>query len=131
MSEESITTSDNTFFSTLFETYSLPIVKFNGICLIRSNVYDFRKVINLYISYTLDTWPRDLNTDFTLNNCLFRSTELTKNADSDKYKYADFGIRYDSPSEFSLIDGSMGKSIIIFGADMSSSVHIDNKNKDI
>ena len=25
----------------------------------------------------------------------------------------------------------MGKNIIIFGADMSSSVHIDNKNKDI
>ena len=26
---------------------------------------------------------------------------------------------------------SMGKNVIIFGADMSSSVHIDNKNKDI
>ena len=25
----------------------------------------------------------------------------------------------------------MGKNIIIFGADMNSSVHIDNKNKDI
>ena len=25
----------------------------------------------------------------------------------------------------------MGKKVIIFGADMSSSVHIDNKNKDI
>ena len=25
----------------------------------------------------------------------------------------------------------MGKNFIIFGADMSSSVHIDNKNKDI
>ena len=25
----------------------------------------------------------------------------------------------------------MGKSVIIFGADMSSSVHIDNKKKDI
>ena len=25
----------------------------------------------------------------------------------------------------------MGKNVIIFGADMSSSVHIDNRNKDI
>ena len=25
----------------------------------------------------------------------------------------------------------MGKNVIIFGADMSSSVHTDNKNKDI
>ena len=34
-------------------------------------------------------------------------------------------------SEFSLPDASMGKNVIIFGVDMSSSVHIDNKKKDI
>ena len=34
-------------------------------------------------------------------------------------------------SEFSLSDGSVGKNVIVFGADMSSSVHIDNKKKDI
>ena len=28
-------------------------------------------------------------------------------------------------------DGSVGKNIITFGVDMSSSVHIDNKGKDI
>ena len=33
--------------------------------------------------------------------------------------------------EFSLTDGSMGRNIIIFGADKSSSVHFDHKNKDI
>ena len=33
-------------------------------------------------------------------------------------------------SEFSLTDGSIGKNVIIFRADMSSSVHIDNKGKD-
>ena len=40
-------------------------------------------------------------------------------------------IRFDSRSEFSLADGSMGKNVIIFRADMSSSLYIDNKNKDI
>ena len=34
-------------------------------------------------------------------------------------------------SEFSLPDGSVGKNVIVFGADMSSSVHIDKKKKDI
>ena len=34
-------------------------------------------------------------------------------------------------SEFSLTDGSMGKIVIIFGADVSLSVLIDNKNKGI
>ena len=28
-----------------------------------------------------------------------------------------------------LIDGSVGKNVIIFGADMSPSVHIENKGK--
>ena len=37
---------------------------------------------------------------------------------------------FDSRSEFLLSDGSMGKNVIIFGADMNSSVHIDNKGKD-
>ena len=42
-----------------------------------------------------------------------------------------FDIRFDSHSEFSVTDGSMEKYVIIFKSDMSSSVHIDNKNKDI
>ena len=34
-------------------------------------------------------------------------------------------------SEVSLPDGSTGKNFIIFRADMSSSMHIDNRKKDI
>ena len=34
-------------------------------------------------------------------------------------------------SEFSLPDGSVGKNAIISDVDMCSSVHIDNKGKDI
>ena len=33
--------------------------------------------------------------------------------------------------KFSLRNGSFGRNVIIFGADMSSSVHVDNKIKDI
>ena len=55
--------------------------------------------------------------------------KLNKNADPDKYKYSGYGIRFDSRSEFSLSKGSMRRNAIIFGADMSSSVHVDNKNK--
>ena len=51
----------------------------------------------------------------------------TKNAD--KYKYSGCGIGFDSRLEFSLSDGSMGKNVIVFGANISSSMHIDNKEK--
>ena len=60
---------------------------------------------------------------------LFGAVKLNKNADPDKYKYSGYGIRFDSRSEFSLSEGSMRRNAIIFGADMSSSVHVGNKNK--
>ena len=65
-----------------------------------------------------------------MNNSLFGSVKLTKN-DDPKYKYSDFSIGFDSCSEFLFTDGSIGTNVIILGADTSSSVHIDNKNKDI
>ena len=48
-----------------------------------------------------------------------------------KHVYSVYGTGFDSRSEFSLRDGSVGKSVVIFGVGMSSSVHIDNKKKDI
>ena len=47
--------------------------------------------------------------NFTLNDCLFGSVKLTKSADPDKYKYRGYGVGFDSRSEFSFADGSMGK----------------------
>ena len=35
---------------------------------------------------------RNLNTNFALGNCFFRSVKLTKNADLDKDKYSGYGI---------------------------------------
>ena len=99
--------------------------------MIKNNISIPKKVISLYISYTLGPQLRNFNTDFTLSNCLFGSVKLTKNVDLDKYKFTGYGIGFDSCGEYSLPDGSLGKNVIIFGVDMSSSVHIDNKGKDI
>ena len=88
-------------------------------------------MINLYISCTLGSQLRILNIDFTLSNCLFGSVKLTKNADLDKYKYTGYSVGFDSRSEFLFTYGSYGKNVIIFGADMGSSVHVDNKGKNI
>ena len=56
---------------------------------------------------------------------------MTKNTDPDKHKYSGYGIGFDSSSELSFKNGRMRGNVIILGADMSSSVHVDNKNKDI
>ena len=81
---ENITKSDNTFASTFVETCSVKIAKFNENSLIRNNINNFRKLINVYIFYTLDTWSRNLNTDFALDNSLFGPVEIIKNVDPDK-----------------------------------------------
>ena len=57
------------------------------------------EVIDLYISYTLVPQLKNLNTDFTLSNCLFGSVKRTKNTGLDKYKYTGYGIGFDSRSE--------------------------------
>ena len=69
--------------------------------------------------------------DPTLKNFLFGAVALTKNADIDKYKYSGYGIGFDRRSSFSYPSGGFGQNVTVFGADMNSSIHIDNKGKDI
>ena len=56
---------------------------------------------------------------------------MTKNTDTDKYKYRDHGIGFDSIATFTNPDGSAGKNAIIFGVDMTNSKHANNKTKDV
>ena len=80
--------------------------------------------------YQLDTWSKNLNTDFTLGDCLFGGVKLTKNVDLDKYGYSGDITGFDSRSDFS-INGEFGKNVVLFGEDNGSSVHVDIKEKDI
>ena len=57
--------------------------------------------------------------------------KLTKNADPNKYGYSGYEIGFDALSQFLLPDGSWGKNVIIFGVHNSSSVHVENKKKNI
>ena len=127
---ENVTKSDSILAPTFVNHHVLPDINFIECCLI-NNIYIPKKVINLYISHTITPWLRNLNRGITWKNCLFESIKLTNNSDSDKYKYSGYGIGFDSASEFLLIDGSMGKNVIIFGVYMSSSADIDNKGKNI
>ena len=62
---------------------------------------------------------------------MFGNVKITKNADPDKYSYWKHGIGFDSHSFYSIPNIDCGKNAINFGFDMRSSVHTDNKNKDI
>ena len=87
-------------------------MKFKVICLKQDSVsFLHKKVANLYISCELDTWSEDLNTNFTLGNCLFEAVKLTKNADPDKDKYSGYCRGFDSRSKCS---GSVGRGGMSF-----------------
>ena len=72
------------------------------------------------------------NNNPTLKNCVFGAVTSTKrNADIDKYGHSGYGVRFNRRSSFSFPGGGFGQNVLIFGVDMSSSAHIDNKKKDI
>ena len=74
MSEESIENiakSDSNFAPNFVDRHSLPDINFTGHCLIKNNNFITKKVLNLYISYTVRPQLRHFNTGFPLSNCLF------------------------------------------------------------
>ena len=90
-----------------------------------------KNVVNFYTPYKLDAWSKDTYTDFVLGSCLFGAVKITKNADPDKYRCSGYSIGFDARSHFYWSHFSKGKKIKIFDGDMSSSIYIDNKNKNI
>ena len=87
-------------------------------------------MVNIYIVYQLAA-SSSHDSDPTIKNCLFGAVTLTKNADIEKYRYSGYGIGFDRRSSFSFPSSGFGQNVLIFGADISTSIHIDNKKKDI
>ena len=105
-------------------------VTFNGSCITQNKIIFYhKKIINIYIVFELIL--HNSNSSYpTLENCLFGAVKLRVGTDIDNYKYFGYGIGFDGKRFFSS-GNEVGRNVIIFGVDMSSSLHIDNKGKDI
>ena len=86
-------------------------------------------IINIYIVYK--TSPKTSNSNFVFKNCLLGAIKITNTTNSvtDKWHYSGYGTGFDSKGEFTHPDRGDGKSVIIFGADLSNSSHANNKKK--
>ena len=102
----------------------------------QKNVADIaNNVINIYCIYKLDPIASTIDTSLTIQDALFGAMQITKNAtDSDKNNYKGYGICFDERSQFGhtitengVTHTSNGRNILIFGGDMSFSVHATNK----
>ena len=94
-----------------------------------------KNAVNIYIVYKLDPLASTRDKSFTIQNALFRAIQITKNAtDNDKNNYKGYGIFFDETSEFghTITEGGHAhttdaRNVLIFGADMSFSVHAINR----
>ena len=79
-------TANKSLSAKLLRNKSRLRLRFEGSCLKQEDTTPFTQnnVVNLFIVYELDISSQDLNTDFTLKDCLFGAVKLTKNADPDK-----------------------------------------------
>ena len=93
-----------------------------------------KNVINIYIVYKLDPVASSRDTTFTIQNALFGAMQITKNTDTSKYDYKGYGICFDERSEFGHTTTEGGfphttdaRNVLIFGTNMSFSVHKTNR----
>ena len=92
-------------------------------------------MVNIYIVYKLDPLTSTRDKIFTIQNALFGAIQINKNdPDSDKNNYKGYGICFDERSEFghTITEGGHAhttdaRNVLIFGADMSFSVHATNR----
>ena len=126
----SITTSNYSITPSLDYLGAKIRVKFNGSCLKQDKItYNHGKIVNIHIVYEI--YKNYNNSSYlTLENCLYGAVTWTKNIDIDECRYSGYGIGFDRKGTFSFGNG-FGKNCIIFGVDMSFSVHIVNTKKDI
>ena len=89
-------------------------------------------IVNIYIVYLIDPISNSRNTDYAIQNALFGSVEITKNAtDTSKHKYEGYGICLDEGGTFSKGGINNGRNVLIFGVHENSLVHANNKANNI
>ena len=91
-------------------------------------------VINIYCVYKLQPIASSRSDTFTLQNALIGAMQIAKNADTSKYNYKGYGICFDEGNSFghTIREGNFdhttnARNVLIFGADVSSSVHATNR----
>ena len=102
---------------------------------IAADIPNNNNVINIYCVYKLDPLASTRDKSYTIQNALFGAMQITKDAtDYDKNNYKGYGICFDERSEFghTITEGGFAhttdaRNVLIFGADMSFSVHATNR----
>ena len=94
------------------------------------NIYN-NNTTNIYCVYKLDSISSSRDSTFTVQNELFGSIQITKNADTSMYEYKGYGICFDEGGTFSKGNITDGRNVLIFGVHESSLTHANNNANNI
>ena len=113
-------------------------VFFSGNYFVQDIIAIPNNVINIYCVYELDPTDFSRNNEFTIQNASFGDIEITKKANTSKYKYKGYGICFDESESFSHVrkEGNfnhttLARNVIIFGVDVRFSKHANNRANNI
>ena len=118
----------------------LPVLKNDGrmhVCLSGNHfqqnkviIPNNNNVINIYCVYQIEPISLARDTTFTVQNALFGAMQITKNADTSKYKYKGYGICFGEDALFSMGNINNGRNALIFVHE-DSVIHTNNKANNI
>ena len=100
----------------------------------RTRIPNNKNAINIYCVYKLDPTNSSRDTTFIIQNALFGAMQITKNSDTSKYDFKGYGTCFDEGGTFgyTITEGGFAHStnarnVLLFGVDMSFSVHATNR----
>ena len=88
------------------------------------------KILNAYIVYDFDGWPRNPINDFKFKNCLFGTTNIVKNSDKEKWLYSGYGRILDGAGSWNF-GNDYAWNFLSFGVDNSRSPYTDHFKNNI
>ena len=113
-------------------------VRSNGCCFIQSKALKLNNTVNVYIVYILNPISSTRNTNYTIQNALFGAMKIAKNIDYSKSNYTGYGLCFDEGGTFThtIREGNFdhtmaARNVLIFGVDMSFSVHATKRANNI
>ena len=100
-------------------------IQFNNTFLVVEKNNYSTKIVNAYIVYDLDDWPKIPLNNFKLKKCFFDATNIAKDIDKGQWVYGGYGIAFDGAGLLSF-GINFARNNVICGVDISSSSHGDN-----
>ena len=79
------------------------------------------RIVNVYIVYDLDNWPKNPLIIF----CLFGGTNIVNNNHKEKYVYSGCGTAFEGKGGWKF-GSDFARNFVLLGVDNSSSSHTDN-----